>query len=81
MLIGLAALLVVAPLLFVVRRFAIGRRLAAPADQPAAIEFFCANCGTRLKIQAALAGAKVKCPKCATVALVPGAAPKAENPS
>lgn len=62
--VALAILLVLAVVLVVVYR----RRGAA-----ASVAFACDNCGKQLKSKVELAGKKVKCPQCGSVAVVPRA--------
>ena len=59
--IALAILLVLAAILVVGYR-----RRRAPA-----VAFACAGCGKQLKSKAEMAGKKIKCPQCGSVAVVP----------
>jgi DNA-directed RNA polymerase subunit RPC12/RpoP len=46
--------------------------VAGRAAEPAAtVAFACADCGKRLKSKAEMAGKKIKCPQCGSVAVVP----------
>src|SRR5438093_1209674 len=48
----------------------------APAAPVPPISLHCAGCGKHLKVRAALAGKKVKCPGCGQALLVPAAEPE-----
>src|SRR5262249_55698956 len=60
--------------LFAPRR---GTGQPAQAEQPDT--FGCPACGGRLRARAALAGKRVKCPRCAQAVLVPGAGAETAN--
>jgi hypothetical protein len=45
---------------------------AEPKAAPASVSFPCSGCGKVLKVRAALAGKKGKCPHCAAMVLIPG---------
>jgi DNA-directed RNA polymerase subunit RPC12/RpoP len=49
-----------------------------PETPASPVAFPCSECGKRLKVRAALAGKKVKCPECGHSLLVPGAEPEPE---